>query len=130
MADLHSLAQQGQVDKLRSAMEKGADVNARGPRSPPGMAQVSWSPPSLPDLAEFIARDSTRYASLFVQSIIAHVEKLSEFPRSGRVVPEYGREELREFTFENYRIVYRVLGELIEVAAVVHGARLLPETLP
>jgi toxin ParE1/3/4 len=90
------------------------------------MAQVSWSPSSLLDLdsiAEFIAHDSAHYASLFVQSIVAHVEKLSEFPRSGRVVPEYGREELREFIFENYRIVYRVRGELIEIATVVHGAR-------
>src|SRR5688572_2650159 len=97
------------------------------------MAQVSWSPSSLLDLqsiAEFIARDSTHYASLFVQSIVAYVEKLSEFPLSGRAVPEYGREELREFIFENYRIVYRLRGELIEVAAVVHGARLLPETPP
>src|SRR5262245_34881375 len=97
------------------------------------MAQISWSPSSLLDLdsiAEFIARDSTHYASLFVQSIVAHVEKLSEFPLSGRVVPEYGREDLREFIFENYRIVYRVGGEFIEVAAVVHGARQLPQALP
>ena len=97
------------------------------------MAQVSWSPSSLLDLdsiAEFIARDSAHYASLFVQSIVAHVEKLSEFPQSGRVVPEYGREELREFIFGNYRIVYRVRGDLIEVAAVVHGARQLPQTPP
>jgi len=97
------------------------------------MAQVSWSPSSLLDLdsiAEFIARDSAHYASLFVQSIVAHVEKLSECPRSGRVVPEYGREELREFIFENYRIVYRVRGELIEIATVVHGSRQLPQALP
>ena len=97
------------------------------------MAQVSWSPSSLLDLdsiAEFIARDSAHYSSLFVQSIVAHVEKLSEFPQSGRVVPEYGKEELREFIFENYRIVYRLRGELIEIAAVVHGARQLPQALP
>jgi plasmid stabilization system protein ParE len=97
------------------------------------MAQVSWSPSSLLDLdsiAEFIARDSPHYAGLFVQSIVVHVEKLSEFPQSGRVVPEYGREELREFIFENYRIVYRVRVDLIEVAAVVYGSKQLPQALP
>lgn len=97
------------------------------------MAHISWSPSSLLDLesiAEFIARDSTHYANLFVQSIVAQVEKLSEFPRSGRVVPEYGREDLREIIFESYRIVYRLRGEVIEVAAVIHGARQLPEALP
>ena len=97
------------------------------------MAQVNWSPSSLLDLesiAEFIARDSTHYASLFVQKLVSHVEKLKEFPLSGRVVPEYGKEDLREFLFESYRIVYRLQGELIQVAAVVHGSRLLPETPP
>ncbi len=97
------------------------------------MAQVSWSPSSLTDLdsiAEFIAQDSAHYASLFVQSIVAYVERLCEFPLSGRVVPEYAREDLREFIFENYRIVYRVRGELIEVAAVVHGAKHLPQAPP
>ncbi len=64
------------------------------------MAQVVWSPSSLGDLdaiAEFIARDSTHYAGLYVQSIMAHVEKLKDLPKSGRIVPEYGREDLREF---------------------------------
>lgn len=97
------------------------------------MAQVVWSPSSLGDLdaiAEFIARDSAHYAGLHVQSIVAHVEKLKDLPRSGRIVPEYGREDLREFIFGNYRIVYRLRGDLIEVAAVVHGARRMPDLLP
>lgn len=97
------------------------------------MAQVIWSPSSLRDLdsiGEFIARDSVHYAGLFVERIVAHVEKLREFPQSGRVVPEYGREDLREFIFESYRIVYRVRGDMIQVAAVVHGAKRLPQAPP
>ena len=95
------------------------------------MAQVAWSPSSLRDLdaiAEFIARDSSHYAGLFVQNIVARVERLVDFPLSGRIVPEYGLEDLREFLFENYRIVYRVRGDLVEVSAVIHGARNLPES--
>jgi toxin ParE1/3/4 len=94
---------------------------------------VSWSPSSLADLeaiAEFISRDSPHYASLFVQAVVKHVEKLAEFPRSGRMVPEYGKENLREFLYESYRIVYRIRGSGIEVAAIVHGARLLPDSPP
>ena len=98
------------------------------------MAQVAWSPSSLRDLdaiADFIARDSSHYAGLFVQNIVARVarvERLADFPLSGRIVPEYGLEDLREFLFENYRIVYRVRGDLVEVSAVIHGARNLPES--
>ena len=84
----------------------------------------------LDAIAEFIARDSTYYAGLYVQSIMAHVEKLRDLPKSGRVVPEYGREDLREFIFGNSRIVHRLRGDLIEVAAVVHAARQLPDLLP
>ncbi len=68
------------------------------------MAQIVLSPSSLSDLdaiAEFIARDSAHYAGLYVQSIVAYVEKLKDLPRTGRLVPEYGREDLREFLFEN-----------------------------
>ncbi|MBV8878876.1 MAG: type II toxin-antitoxin system RelE/ParE family toxin [Planctomycetaceae bacterium] len=97
------------------------------------MAQVTWSPSSLADpegIAEFISRDSPHYANLFVQAVVQHVEMFAELPRSGRIVPEYGMENLREFLYESYRIVYRIQGFGMEVAAVVHGARLLPASPP
>ncbi len=52
---------------------------------------------------------------------------LALFPESGRVVPEYDRRDLRELLFQNYRIVYRIKGNQVQIAAVVHGARLLSE---
>jgi len=93
------------------------------------VAQLVWSPSALANLTEvcaYIGRDSEHYASLFAQRIIAAVETLALFPESGRVVPEYRRHDLRELLFQNYRIVYRVKGDKVEDAAVVHGARLLP----
>ncbi|GJQ48813.1 plasmid stabilization system protein [Candidatus Kuenenia stuttgartiensis] len=45
------------------------------------------------------------------------------------MVPEYGDEDLREKIYENYRIVYRIKGELIEVVAICHGSRLLGNVL-
>jgi plasmid stabilization system protein ParE len=45
---------------------------------------------------------------------------LSLFP------PEYRRPDLRELIFQNYRIVYRVKPDVVEIAAIVHGARLFP----
>lgn len=41
---------------------------------------------------------------------------------------EYGDENLREKIYENYRIVYRLKGELIELVAISHGAKLLNQT--
>ncbi|WP_099325442.1 type II toxin-antitoxin system RelE/ParE family toxin [Candidatus Kuenenia stuttgartiensis] len=57
------------------------------------------------------------------------VKSIPQFPKSGRMVPEYGDEDLREKIYENYRIVYRIKGELIEVVAICHGSRLLGNVL-
>jgi toxin ParE1/3/4 len=55
-------------------------------------------------------------------------ERLREFPYSGQVVPELGREELREVIQGNYRVIYRVGEGRIDILTVYHGARLLNET--
>jgi toxin ParE1/3/4 len=94
------------------------------------VAQLVWSPSaltSLVDICEYISRDSDHYARLFAQRIFAAAETLALFPESGRVVPEYHRRDLRELLFQNYRIVYRIKGSEVQIAAVVHGARLLPD---
>ena len=45
------------------------------------------------------------------------------FPRAGRVVPEYGDENLREKLFGSYRIVYWLREEVIEIVTIHHAAR-------
>ena len=45
---------------------------------------------------------------MFVRRVIQAVERLTEFPRSGRVVPELADDALREVVFHSYRIVYEV----------------------
>jgi toxin ParE1/3/4 len=63
--------------------------------------------------------------------VLVAVERLADFPNSGRVVPELKDPAIREIIFGNYRIVYRVKGDLVEVLTVYHGARLLdPSRLP
>ena len=94
------------------------------------MAKLIWSPKAtagLEEICEYISKDSEHYAKLFAQRIVALVETIAEFPMAGRIVPEYQRDDLRERIFQNYRIVYRVKPEMVEIVAIVHGARLLPE---
>jgi len=42
-------------------------------------------------------------------------------------VPEYDAEEVRELIEKPYRIIYRVKPDQIDIVAVIHGARLLPD---
>jgi plasmid stabilization system protein ParE len=53
----------------------------------------------------------------------AFIKAIPQFPKAGRIVPEYGDENLREKIYGNYRIVYRLKGELVEIVAICHGAK-------
>jgi plasmid stabilization system protein ParE len=85
-----------------------------------------WSDQAQADLAAihaYIARDSERYAQLTVERIIESVDRLLAWPRSGRIVPEIGDENLREVLLAPYRIVYRLQGDVVGIATVVHTSR-------
>ena len=56
--------------------------------------------------------------------LIKATNKLETTPRIGRIVPELENYGFREVIYQNYRIVYRVIGdEDVEIFAVLHGAR-------
>ena len=92
------------------------------------MAEVRWTPQAADDLeaiAEFISQDSPHYSSLFVLDILYAVDRLIQFPKSGRVVPEINDPLIREVIFGSYRIIDRVRQDLVEILTVFHGSRLL-----
>lgn len=74
------------------------------------MIQILWSPRAEADLKEiraFIETDSPAWADLTVRRLVGAVERLREFPDSGRMVPERRSSELREIVSGKFRIVYR-----------------------
>ena len=42
-------------------------------------------------------------------------------------MPEYDADDIRELIEKPYRIIYRIKPDQIDVLAVIHGARLLPD---
>jgi toxin ParE1/3/4 len=50
---------------------------------------------------------------------------LSEFPLSGRKVPEFDDDTIRELIAYSDRIIYLVGTNEVLVAAVIHGKRML-----
>lgn len=92
------------------------------------MGEIKWTDrasSNLQAIHDYIARDSKTYANRFIKSLIKATTKLEILPRCGRIVPELESYGFREVTFQNYRIVYRVIegSEDVEILAVVHGAR-------
>lgn len=73
------------------------------------MVNLIWSELALDDLRNiynFIAIDSAYYARLQIDRIIERTNQLILFPNSGRVVPEFNLDTLRELIEGSYRIVY------------------------
>jgi len=88
--------------------------------------KVIWTDPAIEDLRalrDYIGRDSDFYAADMVEQMVLSVEKLLQFPRMGRVVPETQDESIRELLHQNYRIIYRITGERIEILTIIHGSR-------
>jgi plasmid stabilization system protein ParE len=87
--------------------------------------KIRWSPraaSNFEDVCNYIAKDSEYYAALFAKKVNAVVKAIPQFPKAGRIVPEYGDETLREKIYENYRIVYRLKREFVEIVTICHGA--------
>jgi len=73
--------------------------------------KVYWTRQSCEDLREirtFIARDAPLTAAAFVRRIRESVKRARMFPELGQVVPELGRDNIREFLHGNYRVIYPV----------------------
>ncbi|MFQ5772440.1 MAG: type II toxin-antitoxin system RelE/ParE family toxin [bacterium] len=90
--------------------------------------KIVFSSRALADMAKivkFIAYDKPQAARRWAVSIRESVSKLSDFPRLGRVVPEYEDETIREIIKGQYRIVYKLDDEkqTIVIVTVHHGKK-------
>ena len=57
--------------------------------------------------------------------VVSQVERLAEFPESGRIVPEFGIAHLREIIHPPFRIVYRLDKKRVRIVRVWRSERLL-----
>lgn len=69
-----------------------------------------------------IALDSPAYAKRMVDRLTRRSQQIADFPLSGRRVPEYDIDKIREVIEGPYRIIYHIKPEQIDVVAVIHGA--------
>ncbi len=73
---------------------------------------IIWSPLSVEqvrDIASYIALDKPSAAEKWVDEVFGSVDRLADFPQSGRIVAEIKRADVREVVLDNYRIIYKIL---------------------
>jgi addiction module RelE/StbE family toxin len=91
--------------------------------------RVHWTDNAIKHLVsiyEYIGQNSPVYAQTMIDKLTRRSEQLADFPMSGRMVPEYEAEDIREVIEKPYRIIYRIKPEQIDVVAVIHSAQISP----
>lgn len=79
----------------------------------------------LDEIEHYISLDSPTMAKRWIVKLLNAVNKLAAHPNAGRVVPELADPDIREAIKGNYRIIFRVHADRLEVLRVLHAARLL-----
>ncbi len=79
-------------------------------------------------IVQEIAGDAPERAVKFGDALLDRAEQLGAFPRAGRVVPEFARDDLREVIHDPIRIIYRIReNDTAEVVRFWHAKRGKPE---
>jgi len=95
------------------------------------VTRIVWTLEAISDLEsvrDFIGRTSPHYGNVVAASLVESMDRIMDFPRSGRIVPELQREDTREVIHGLYRIVYRLLDDerVAEVLTVLRSSRPFP----
>jgi toxin ParE1/3/4 len=92
------------------------------------MAEVIWTEPALQELdaiAEYIALDHPAAASQLIQKVFDKIDRLGDFPQSGRIPSELPDSVYREVVVPPCRIFYREDKNRILVLYVMREERQL-----
>ena len=91
------------------------------------MVRINWTfqaKGDLKDIVEYISKDSKRYAKLQVTRLKTRTRILKTQTRSGKIVSEINRENIRELIEGSYRIIYKIVEDnQIDILTIHHSAR-------
>ncbi len=94
-----------------------------------GRSVIAFAESAVGDLEDILAWYADQHVpdvgKRLVGEVIAQVERLADFPESGRIVPEFGLTNLREIIYPPFRIVYRIDADRIWIIRVWRSERLL-----
>ncbi|MGK6321334.1 type II toxin-antitoxin system RelE/ParE family toxin [Sphingomonas sp. DT-204] len=92
--------------------------------------RLVWSQRALEDrraIFDYIETDDPRAAVMVDERIEAATWRLVAYPQSGRIGRVEGTREL-VIARTPYITPYRVIGDVVRILRVIHGARIWPDT--
>lgn len=90
------------------------------------MAEIIWTEPAANDLneiAEYIALTNPMAATELVRDVVTKVERLEQFPKSGKTLLEIPELNYREVVAPPCRIFYRLDKTLVYIVHVCRNER-------
>ncbi len=94
----------------------------------PARARISFAASAVADLEAirswYGGQQAPEVGERLLREIVAHVERLADFPESGRMVPEFGLVQLREIIHPPFRLVYRFDQDRVRAVRVWRSERL------
>jgi len=87
--------------------------------------RVQWTDTArahLDAIHAYIAQDSAEYATRTIDRLTRRSQQIADFPLSGRRVPEYDMDQVREVIEDPYRIIFHIKPEQIDILAIIHGS--------
>src|SRR5437870_4481948 len=93
--------------------------------------ELEWTGPARHEISEILARiaaDNSPAVETFYAGLLRRVSRLVGFPRSGALYRRRRGYEVRQITYGNFRIFYRVRPRLgrVQILSIYHGARQEP----
>jgi toxin ParE1/3/4 len=88
--------------------------------------KVVWTDIAVQHLSaiySYVAQNSPAYAEKLIDQLTRRSQQISNFPLSGRKVPEFETAQIREVIEGAYRIIYYIKPEQIDILAVLHGSQ-------
>lgn len=90
------------------------------------MAQIIWTEPALNnlnDIAEYIAVSNPYAARQLVENVFSKVQRLEQFPDSGRIPEEISTLNYREVVVNPCRVFYKVDNDSVYILHLLRQER-------
>ncbi|MBU4320730.1 MAG: type II toxin-antitoxin system RelE/ParE family toxin [Nitrospinae bacterium] len=94
-----------------------------------GKTPVSFAESAVSDLegiqAYYDSEGAAATGRRLIEELVSAIERLADHPKSGRVVPEFNIEYLREVIKPPFRIVYRCDKKKVRIVRIWRSERIL-----
>ena len=94
-----------------------------------GRRRISFAESAVNDLEEirdwYVRQQVPETGERLIRKVFYQIERLSDFPESGRIVPEFDLDNLREIIYPPFRLVYRLDQKRIRIVRVWRSERML-----